>query len=336
MTMVLAAAPLRCFLGDVPQYVRGGEDGYAVPQQEKDSRCQQSQTATNFSSLPQSSGGVDGLNNHDAHIASDTTASVAAISMKYQSQKLRLLGTVVGLTRAELQSQPSTRVGESVNAPQVTPTGHTAYYDNAPVHVHLDDGTGIVAVQATWKMVSQIRVYLGMTLECIVRVPNRHHLNRQTEMDETNACKNLIAMQLVVVQDVHAETLRWLELSFRRKLLGVDGTGRPTLPLTNCTDAIDSTYSMQWGYPTRCITADDVFGVIVSACSENSSPNNSSSSSDRRRKDTADNDVDESGILLSELAQCLDMREETMEQYIQELQTTGLIYRNEHGRYIPL
>lgn len=180
--------------------------------------------------------------------------------------KLRLLGTVVDLRAADEATSQT---------------------------IFLDDGTGIAIIQATHAMIAQIHVQAGLTLDCIVRVA------RSGEPSFA-----LIADQLVVVQDAHAETLRWLELSYRNK--------------RNKEQVAHSTH---WGFPTRQISPDDIYRIIVSECQvDGSAP--------QRPK--------AKGLSKEDLAECLDLNLFRVDTLIQELQNSGQIYRNEVGLYLPL
>ena len=133
---------------------------------------------------------------------------------------LRLLGTVLKVQAND----------ENTNIHQVQEC------HKYTVALTLDDGTGPALIHATPAMVQQIRLQLGMLLDCIVRV--------EFENDASGTFR-LIADQLVV-QDVAMETLRWLELS-----------SSPTK---------DPSIHYKWGYPAREVSSQDIYRIIASQC----------------------------------------------------------------------
>lgn len=179
---------------------------------------------------------------------------------------LRLLGIVVDL--------------------RTDPTYHNT---DSAIDIVLDDGSGLmVPIQASLEMTERIHVQISMTLECVAKV---------ILLDDD--CKSYIlqAKQLVVLQDTHAETLRWLELSYRKI----------------------HTVSEQYGYPCDPYSAEDLYHVILS-CAD-----------DRPRNNSKD-----SGISVEELSSCLDLTMPYLEGLLEELQISGQIYRNTSGLFLPL
>ena len=131
---------------------------------------------------------------------------MADVHRQVPSKRLfRLLGTVVGIQQDKTHAKLAS--------------------------ISLDDGTAIVSVIAPHRMIHQISLRVGHTAECIARL-------EENEMDGDQV---LFVDQLVRVEDPHAETLRWLELTHRHK--------HPDDVLT-------------LGYPRQSISADDVFQII--------------------------------------------------------------------------
>jgi hypothetical protein len=95
--------------------------------------------------------------------------------------------------------------------------------------LQLDDGSALASIVTPTRMLEQIQVSVGMTVESIVKL-----IDNELEAD-----------QLVIIQDVHTETLRWLELSFRK-----------TQP--------EHHSCLKWGYPNVPIQAEDVHDLIQS------------------------------------------------------------------------
>ena len=133
---------------------------------------------------------------------------------KYPSgASLRLMGVVVSLV-------PSSGGGDDAS-------------------VVLDDGTALVSLKIPASMMERIlqsvkKSLVGRTLDCVVRI---------------TTARDLCANQVVLIQDAHAETLRWFELSF-----SVDG------------------YSTEFGYPNRDVLPDDLFEMIQYECSDDADP----------------------------------------------------------------
>lgn len=146
---------------------------------------------------------------------SSTTNEKRSITRKEEStsrRMLRLLGMVV-----DLKAEDSIIANDTANEMMMA--------------IKLDDGTALASILAPSSMTSKIHVKVGMTLECVV-----------VAVQQDGSCC-LRADQLVVVQDKNHESLRYLELSYRKR---------------------SKNTSMRWGYPTRPISTDDVFQIIAS------------------------------------------------------------------------
>ena len=159
---------------------------------------------------------------------------------------------------------------------------------NTPIELILDDGTDVVSITVPISMQKKIQStqaqIVGMTLECVVSF--------------TSSGRYLIADQIAIIDDLHMETLRWFELSFREKIKK---------------DA-NNPYSMENGYPSRPVGADDLFELIKT----DSSISNSK------------------GIAMEDLARFFQLDSKVADEFLEELQFSGQIYRNEHGLYLPL
>jgi hypothetical protein len=234
--MAAVAAPIRCFLGDVPNCIA------QLHQQLQEDNVPTKPWARNSTS-----------------------------NKRYKSEgpapMLRLMGTVVALTAIDEDN-------------------HTLV---------LDDGTGLASIYTAAAMSAQIHVQAGMSLDCIVRVDCR---NAHTF--------SLVADQLVVVQDAHAETLRWLELSY-----------------SSSNKQAISSITTNLGFPCRPISSNDIYRIIVSECQV-----------DLGSSKTPPPEV--TGLSMKDLAECLDLSLTRVEAMIRELQTAGLIYQNEHGLFRTL
>lgn len=224
---------------------------------------------------------------------------------------LRLLGTVVELRRQPEQQQGE---GEGANSSAGGDAADSGNDDGTTVHtLVLDDGTGFLAeIRAPAAMAARIGARPGMAVECVVRVV------RPSPGDAAAAAKAgggaapswaLHADQLAAVRDAHAESLRWLELSHRRK---TDSSGGTTI-------------SDRRGYPCRAFSAEDLYQVIVSDCC-----------GPTEEEDNDNNQHPGSGVSLEDLSRGLDLPRPHVEGLIEELQISGQIYRNPEGCYLPL
>jgi hypothetical protein len=166
-------------------------------------------------------------------------------------------------------------------------------HDVAIGELLLDDGTAMVSIVVPSFMMERFRsaqtCIVGATLDCVVYITQ---------------ARDLMASQVAIIEDVHAETLRWFELSFRAKLKADN------------TDFSD--YSMECGYPSRAVTGEDLYELIQfdSSC--------------------VDNGCKPQGVAMNDLAQFFELDPATTEALIQELQISGQIYRNQQGLFLPL
>ncbi len=157
-------------------------------------------------------------------------------------------------------------------------THETRQYKIYTSKMVIDDGTGSCCIFVTRSMLDTLNVHVGEVLECVVD-------------------KNMQAKQLVKVQDPHAETLRWLELSYFRKQKGVPND--------------------HMGYPCpKEDKKDRVFQIISSESPENNSQS--------------------SGISFDDLALILGLQAPDMQDLLDDLQESGMIYKNAKGLYVPL
>ena len=156
--------------------------------------------------------------------------------------------------------------------------------------LEIDDGTAVICLTVPSFMMQRIsksaKSILGMTLDCIANV---------------TAARELLVDQVAVVEDVHAETLRWFELSFQQGQKGNKG----------------SPYSLERGYPSREVTPEDLFKIIQFDCS-------------------VEEDDERKGMGLEDLAAIFQLDVATIDTLIQKLQMTGQVYRNNKGLFLPL
>jgi hypothetical protein len=216
---------------------------------------------------------------------------------------LRLMGTVVSIVQESLNQAPT---------------------------IHLDDGTGLAAINTPLTMLEAIHCCIGTSLDCIVRVDYSGHSNHSNNnnhnisSDSNNA--KLHADSLMVVPDAHAETLRWLELSYLKKnpanLLQQQQQDQPSRQSQQQSQSQSQSQLLymqsRTGYPCQSVQADDVYQLIQS--------------------DGSDAYVyqGQKGLLAKDLAIVLDISMEHVHDLIQELQIEGLVYQNQEGGYMPL
>lgn len=129
---------------------------------------------------------------------------------------LRLMGVVVSI------------VQESLQEPRV---------------IVLDDGTGVTAITTPGSMLDSARCCgVGVCLDVIVRV-ERDSYTLSTDQQQQQL--KLKAETIIVVTDAHAETLRWLELAYRKQ----EGV---------------SYLKSRTGYPCGTVGQDNVYELIES------------------------------------------------------------------------
>jgi hypothetical protein len=221
--------------------------------------------------------------------------------------QFRLIGTVIDVTDAEeKQGDPIIRNSYEENDKKETGSAGSLTYLPSPtednhIAIALDDGTAMVTIYASRSMKNQISVACGMSLECIVHV----HTDGGGD-GEKNYGYELTANQLVVVDDKDAETLRWLEITFRESLKNQQNI----IPNMTC----------ELGFPARFFDADDLYHVILS---------DYETCRDFKPKE-------EAGVPLNDLSMVLDIPMDHLQKMIEELQLSGQIYRNRSGLYLPL
>jgi hypothetical protein len=215
---------------------------------------------------------------------------------------LRLMGTVVSIVQESLDEAPT---------------------------ILLDDGTGLAAIVTPLNMLEAIHCCIGTSLDCIVRVDySGHNSNNINNENIINNVKNakLHADSLMIVPDAHAETLRWLELSYLKKNPGnflqqhdQDQPSRQSQQQSKSKSQSQLLYMQsRTGYPCQSVQADDVYQLIQS--------------------DGSDEYVyqGQKGLLAKDLAIVLDTSIEHVHDLIQELQIEGLVYQNQEGAFLPL
>jgi hypothetical protein len=211
---------------------------------------------------------------------------------------LRLMGTVVSIVQESLNEAPT---------------------------ILLDDGTGLAAIVTPLNMLEAIHCCIGTSLDCIVRVDySGNSINNSNSNNVKNA--KLHADSLMIVPDAHAETLRWLELSYLKKNPGNflqqqdrDWPSRSSQPQSQSQSQSQLLYMQsRTGYPCQAVQADDVYQLIQS--------------------DGSDEYVyqGQKGLLAKDLAIVLDTSTEHVHDLIQELQIEGLVYQNQEGAFLPL
>ena len=243
---------------------------------------------------------------------------------------LRLLGTVVELRRHQEDEQQEL-------ASHTAPSSNNDEAITSMDTIVLDDGTGLSHIRAPPAMTAQIHVQIGMTLECVVRViqlgeqgTNSHPPKKQPSSADSNDHDYLLeADQLVAVRDAHAETLRWMELSYQQQQQQARRQSTPASTGNNNTkNASAVSAHPQRGYPCRSFQAEDLYYVILSDCQQTSTTTDGDNSSITTGS--------AGGVSVEDLAECLDLPVPHVEGMIEELQISGQIYRNPQGCYLPL
>lgn len=148
--------------------------------------------------------------------------------------------------------------------------------------ITLDDGTATIHLGILPTMVARCGVVVGDTVDCIVRPSNP---------------KDFSVEQIVIVNDPHAEILRWLEIIKRPK------------------------QQSDWpGFPHKAdFSSDDLFQVILSKCPLTR----------QRRKS-------QKGLSIRFLSSGLNMTESKVQELMNELHESGQVYQDENGLYLPL
>jgi hypothetical protein len=182
----------------------------------------------------------------------------------------------------------------------------------------LDDGTGLAAIVTPLNMIEAIHCCIGTSLDCIVRVDYSTHSiknsNNNSSNNDSNNVKNvkLHADSLMIVPDAHAETLRWLELSYLKKNPGKFLQHQDQDQSSESQPQSQLLYMQsRTGYPCQSVQADDVYQLIQS--------------------DGSDDYVyqGQKGLLAKDLAIVLEISIEQVHGVIQELQIEGLVYQNQ-------
>jgi len=245
---------------------------------------------------------------------------------------LRLLGTVVELR----QHQEEEKQQQELAPPTAPASNNDDEAITSMDTIVLDDGTGLAHIRTPPAMTAQIHVQIGMTLECVVRViqlgeqqgtTTSHPPKKQPSSADSNDHDYyfLEADQLVVVRDAHAETLRWMELSYQQQQARRQSS---TGNYNNAKTASAVSAHHQRGYPCRSFQAEDLYYVILSDCQQTSTTTDGDNSSITTGA--------AGGVSVEDLAECLDLPVPHVEGMIEELQISGQIYRNPQGCYLPL
>jgi hypothetical protein len=156
--------------------------------------------------------------------------------------------------------------------------------------VVLDDGTGLAAVVTPASMLEAIRCGVGASLDCLVRV-------ERTYCSSKSDAFQLHAEALIVVPDAHTETLRWLELAYRKQ----QGT---------------TVLASKTGYPCDRVQVDNVYQLI--------------------QTESKHQYRGQQGMSAQDLAVVLDIQADEAQEMIQDLQIQGLVYQNQAGAFLPL
>lgn len=175
----------------------------------------------------------------------------------------------------------------------VTPWHHEEQSEKASFTILvLDDGTDMVRAACPCEMIAKLKFppntsLLGKTLDCVGKV-----------VDTEQAEKFLMAETVVLVRDVHAETLRWLEICLQAK----NSQG---------TRGGDTRYFMAGGYQPPSACTEDVSRFVQLGASGG-------------------------GVTMEDLALVCGVEQDAMRAMVQELQMNGEIYQTRQGTYMPL
>jgi hypothetical protein len=280
---------------------------------------------------------------------------------------LRLLGTVVHVSSpsCDTNNAVSTPLLNSNHMEQQNSNYHT--YDQS---ITLDDGTGMIVVYVTLAMIQQIRIQNGMIIDCIVRVemqPNLNYNSSNHNHQTVSLMENIrfIANQ-ITIQDSTKETLRWLELSYQSSMImsknqnhnynktnhTEDWDMKLTPELTSSSSSLISSspttttastttttlkyhlpQSSKWmGYPTRDVSAEDIYRIIASECETYSDEIYITA----QNYNDPNNNNPKSGVSIQDLTDCFQSDITYITTLVQELQHSGQIYQNENGLYTLL
>jgi hypothetical protein len=209
--------------------------------------------------------------------------------------KFRLLGSIVGFSTTEM---PETTKKEGD--------------DDLRLIVKLDDGTALVQIIVTTKMVTKLKVQEGSLVECIAAVVRRPACSDPPAapssgiitVDQTTlGTFSLIGEQVAVISDANAETLRWTELCYNQEQSQQQG------------DEVDQCHDSQWlGYPTRRVTAEDLFRIIEYQCEFDACTEEDNDSISNPKK------TPPKGVSTEQLKICFNMTSEQVQKLLNELQ----------------
>lgn len=186
--------------------------------------------------------------------------------------KFRLLGTVVGITEMDGDAEAlSSTVPRSL--------------------VKLDDGTALASVIVTAKMISKLDLQTGSLVECIAAMrTQKRPASSQPSSDATSPLYSLLAEQVAIMDDVNAETLRWMELC-HDKGSSPQGEDPP-----------------HWqGFPAVKSTAMDLYRIIEYQC-------------EFAREDSPSQKPTQKGVSADHLKMCLGLTEDEVVGLLDELQ----------------
>lgn len=210
--------------------------------------------------------------------------------------------------------------------------------------VVLDDGTGVmVSLTTPVHMIHKVPLDVGKTVECIA-------------LHDT-ASQQLVIDQLFVINDVHAEMLRWAQIAYHRTHR--DEHRLPSPGRENFSAYQHPSHHHRWrgkrtlravggGYPPDKFTVEDLYDIICSEAQEEDEEdkrrNGDSCRSQPRRHDSSSRQQDQQrclpllprGFNATELSTLLNVDPTRMASMIEELQMSARVYQDENGRYLPL
>jgi hypothetical protein len=202
--------------------------------------------------------------------------------------KFRLLGSVVGFSTAERLETTTTMTTTTTAAGGVLLAPPESPADDSRLVARLDDGTALVKIIVTTKMAKKLKLQEGMLVECIAAVvmkrrpaytgsdypappspaPPASSSGAVISDDASGSTFSLIGEQVAVITDTNAETLRWMELCYRQEQ-GKKQRRRQQQQSEIVASVVDreDDFTQEWlGYPTRKVTAEDLFRIIEYQC----------------------------------------------------------------------
>jgi hypothetical protein len=268
--------------------------------------------------------------------------------------KFRLLGSIVGFSMAErlettmttMTTTPTTTAACGfLLAPAESPAG------DSRLVVRLDDGTALVEIIITTKMATKLKLQEGMLVECIAAVlmkrrpatagsddpaPPSPALSSSSSGsmifdDASGSTYSLIGEQVAVITDTNAETLRWMELCYRQEQ-GQKQRRRQQQQSEIVASVVDreDDFTQEWlGYPTRKVTAEDLFRIIEYQCEFDDGEEDNNKNNNGHHKKAPAPSSSTKGVSAEQLKIAFHLTSEQVQTLLNELQVRWETYTSE-------